>query len=64
MSRFIGIVGVLNVFSYTPPAPPPRGRDIIFGLNGIKKSFFYFVMPDLIRHPGIILHNGFPPARE
>jgi hypothetical protein len=34
---FVGVVvGVLNVFTYTPPAPPPSRLNIIFDLEAVK----------------------------
>ena len=33
---FVGVVvSVLNVFSYTPPAPPPSRLNIIFDLEAV-----------------------------
>jgi hypothetical protein len=33
---FVGFVGgILNVFAYTPPAPPPCRLDIIFDLEAV-----------------------------
>jgi hypothetical protein len=60
---FVGIiVSVLNVFLYTPSAPPPNRRDIIFDLNGILKSFLYFVIPGSIRHPVALIFIFWIPA--
>jgi len=43
-----GVAGVLNVLTYTLPAPPPR-RDIIFDLNGnLNPSFFSPNNPKII----------------